>query len=299
MSALVIAGFAAGIAAAAFTGRPRRSRARGRASTRRRRHLPVRTRRSKRSARVVVAPAPRVFVPRVQVVPETDVGLENSAPAYAPAIDAAISWVAKGDAVLDGHLVQLREGDMALGVSRNPERRSIVYLALYNAAYDAAELAGDPNPGAFAERVAGSATHRMAYLELIQCAPFNDRTYGSYELGHNSVVSAVGRAVPFEPVHADNLGRILQGLPVMRTVEMGSPGTMKSSRARTGHMELLWLPRLNREALYAAGAVTTEGMTWEDASSCLEVPPAVLALGDVGVPASMKFGCPAFQKDEG
>lgn len=232
-------------------------------------------------------------MPQVHVTQEA-----QELPRFGTAAAAAASWVAQGDAVLDGHLVQLREGDMALGVSRSPDRRSIVFQALYNAAYDAAELAGDQNPGAFAERVAGSATHRMAYLELIQCAPFNDRVYGSYELGHNSVVSAVGRAVPFEPVHADNLGRLLQGLPVMRVVEMGSPGTMKSSRQRTGHMELLWLPRLNREALYTAGLITTEGMTWEDGSSCLEVPPAVLALGDVGVPATMKFGCPAFQREQ-
>jgi hypothetical protein len=163
-----------------------------------------------------------------------------------------------------------------------------------DALYNAAKQAGLPED--VATRLYNSPQARAAYLDLVFCAPWNDKLGGTYKAGGGDHKGPHSRTIRFVRAYPDNRERISTGNPPLRNVELGAPGQGGKARALdpvfATHLPYLWLPPLNEEAL-AQGAVTTQGLRWDDDGSVLYPPPEVDALGWASVEdlTGQAWGC--------
>lgn len=195
-----------------------------------------------------------------------------------------------------GRMYQVRRGDILLGDSS----RSIVGRALRAAAAEVAARQGI-DAKAFADEIAGSASRRRAYADLILCSGSNDMVYGTYGYGDQAYVGPHGRSIRMLKYHADNRSRAREGRPLLRNIAMLTPGKRQAGdrakpldRTRAVAFEWLWLPPLDLDRLYREKIVTSEGLRWNDGTPQLWAPPQIQALEveafddpDLGY----RFGC--------
>ncbi len=185
-----------------------------------------------------------------------------------------------------GAFYQVEFGDQFFHSSTS---RSIVKRWLRTEAFTAAQEFGgldDAEANIFAKGVAGNASLRVQGLDLIQCAYFNDKAYGTWGYGSQAQASPHGRAIRLLKQHPNNLRRLRDGKPAGRNIRLRTPadkgkgnalGVQKELRDA---FELLWLPELNKETLWESGGteLSTQGVVWPDGSSKMNPPPWIMAL---------------------
>ena len=192
-----------------------------------------------------------------------------------------------------GYFYQVRQGDTFLG------DLGIVRQALYRATLAAAQSKGwsVDKAQSRAAALAADAKARVAYLNVIQCAAWNDALYGTWGYGKSAMPSSHGRAIRLIAKHDRVYDRLADGQSPVRTIALGVPAD-KGTGSATGigsAYELLWLPPLRADALLDVNRVkqvVADGMIWPDGSSKYNPPPAVQALGIEHVPAGT-WGCAA------
>lgn len=91
------------------------------------------------------------------------------------------------------------------------------------------------------------------------------------------VLNAAGRGLNWLPRHANNLQRIQEGLPLLRTTSLAGrslPG-IKGSRQM-----LIWSPAFDLDALSPnVGSPSIQFLHWSDGSSTADPPPSIRQLG--------------------
>jgi len=184
-----------------------------------------------------------------------------------------------------GQFYQSRRGDVWLG----EHEQSITYRALYRTTLVVATIQGVEDPKGVAQRNASDPGMRKAFFDLCVGQAWGDETYGTYFLSTKDPVGPHCRGIPIVRFCADNRQRLLDGEAAMRVLPVGKPehyGLGWPNRktlhgTSLGRLRLkfpfLWLPVLNPDQLLR-GIVTTRGMSWEDGSSALEPPPAIVRL---------------------
>jgi len=139
---------------------------------------------------------------------------------------------------------------------------------------------------------------RRQTAQVIRCSPYNDERYGqtnanyaggcdaskpgaSAKCKNNQVPTTTymmqpsGRGLNWLPRHADDIGRLAQGLSAKRTTTLeGEPMGKGNS-----HMQL-YIPAVNLERLSSnvpdeALTFTTKGLQWSDGNSTLVPPPMI------------------------
>lgn len=146
-------------------------------------------------------------------------------------------------------------------------------------------------------------------LDVILCSAFNDATTATWGYCGDKAINAGrckasmrnhpgpnGRAIRFLTDHPDNITRVRQGLVVARYVGLGSPGNAgdgmsKNESGKSGKYPALWMPTLDRKALWesanASGGFPTKivieptSETWEDGSPLSSPPPWVMKDGQI------------------
>lgn len=179
-----------------------------------------------------------------------------------------------------GMFYQTRRGETLLG--EGP--KSIVWVALYNAAEEAATFAGDKDPHAFARSIANHPHRRVLYANLITAgSTYNDLFFGTWGYGPRDFVGPHGRALCLRAVHSDTRQALLDGVRPTRTLSLGTPADHGSNRAvaqsRATHPEAQcrpypWLPMLNLELLYHERQITSRGCLWPGTTFPCSEPPA-------------------------
>jgi len=171
---------------------------------------------------------------------------------------------------------QVVPGDQFYG--KGSQSGSITWRYLATEAFLAASEFGDldaAGANAFAKRVADNDDNRIAALNVICCAPWNDACYGTwgYDPNKDPAPALNGRVIRLGPQNPDNAARLFAGEGMARCVRIGSPqhkGDGSGVRAPgvsgcTKH-ELLWLPKLDRKRLWEQANAAT-GRTKIDPSS--------------------------------
>lgn len=165
---------------------------------------------------------------------------------------------------------------------------NLAWAALYEAAYAAAVQVGevgDDEARAFARSIADDARHRLEYIDLILCSPFNDFLFGTYGFGDGAREGPHGRSIRLLPLHASIRDDVFKRRPLTRNVEMKSLADKGSGSGRSvdsslaGSFEYLWMPPINLEILWSDRRITTEGLSWYDGSSVIYAPPEIMDLG--------------------
>lgn len=190
-----------------------------------------------------------------------------------------------------GRFYLVQRGDRFLGDD------GIIAMALYQAVLQAARSKGwsDAKAASRAQVLAADGKARMAYLNIIQCSPWNDALYGTWGYGRYAVPSAHGRAIRLVAHHDRIYDRLVDGQTPIRTLDLGRPAD-KGTGSATGagdSYELLWLPPLRSDALLdsrRARQVVADGLVWPDGSTKYNPPPSVQALGVANAPPG-PWGC--------
>lgn len=252
-----------------------------------------------------VSPEPPPFKPTIwqQVVPKDPdpIRSDPDAPILGPAWPQLIVEYPKG-----ASFYQVVWGDKFGGTSGT----SIAYRALLSEAYTAALEHGATaaEASAFAQKVAKNNKLRAEYIDAIQCSGWNDAAYGTYGYAGPpldptgpSKASDHGRAIRLVQQHAPNRQLLSEGKQPFRNIRLLTPadrGNGKAYGADTSwrDWELLWLPGVNREALWQSGGTELDLTTpmWPDGTTQLNPPPWVMALGmnDTTGDLAGSFGCP-------
>ena len=175
-------------------------------------------------------------------------------------------------------------------------KTSIAYRYLLSEAYLAAiEYGGltEDEAKTWALAVAKNDKVRAKVIDLIQCSGWNDALYGANPKA-GTRTSQNGRSILLLQLHAPVSQMLANGEQPVRNATSGGGLINKGWR----NLECLWLPALNREALYQSGGTmidTTTGDTaWADGTSMENPPPWVMALGmdDNTGELHGSFGCP-------
>lgn len=234
-------------------------------------------------------PPPRPPAPN----PDPGPGPQPSPPPT-PTPEHLAPWIAPQPA--PGRLYQVVAGDEFFGDAKTG---GIVARALHAAVLEAAAASGMTQAKALqlAAVVAADAQARVEYLQAIQCSPWNDALYGTWR--HSSAYpGAHGRIVTLTPKHDAVYDRLLDGEAPRRTVHLGKPadvGTTKSPGGVGSRLPLVWLPVLDAEALLdpnRSNPVNADGMSWPNGSSTYDPPPFIANLGIDGAPGQ-PWGCAA------
>ena len=192
---------------------------------------------------------------------------------------------------LVGRFYQVLRADSFLGGD------GLIAQALYQATLRAALDKGWSNAKAStrAQVLASDGKARLAYLNIIQCSPWNDALYGTWGYGKHALPSAHGRAIRMIAQHDRVYDRLADGQAPIRTLDRGTPKD-KGKGTATGageSYELLWLPPLRSDALLdsrRARQVVADGLVWADGSTKYNPPPSVQALGVDNAPPG-PWGC--------
>jgi hypothetical protein len=157
---------------------------------------------------------------------------------------------------------------------------------------------------------AGKATiaARRAVTDLISCTPINDWRYGTWAFTVGLARPGPhGRAIRLLPIHFNDLSRLRAGDPFSRNIRLGKPGdppsvSQKGVESGASSFELLWLPGIDRRALWESdGTVWQVGGQWGDGSSHVHPPPALFARGvdDFTSGGAGPWGCAPFAVEGG
>jgi hypothetical protein len=187
-----------------------------------------------------------------------------------------------------GNFYQVVHGDYAYGEDAT---HSIVFRYLWTEAFLAAKQFGgktDAEANTFAGNVARDNDLRVeAWTTIIGCSGANDLAYATwgYNPNNDPDPAYTGRVIRLVPQHPDNRARLLNGQGLARCIRLGTQATKGNGNGvRVGpsgecySYELLWLPQLNREALWESGGATLkteDGETWSDGTSRGLPPPFV------------------------
>jgi len=158
---------------------------------------------------------------------------------------------------------------------------------------------------------------RSQMAKLIRYSPWNDELYGqtnaNYAGGNDPskpggdsskqtstyMMEPCMRGLNWLPRHADNIGRLAQGLAPKRTTTL-SGEKLTGDNAGNRHMQL-WIPSVNLANLGpnvpdASLTITTNGLLFPTGDSTLVPPPAVWGKGIVNpVGGVSQWGCPGVQ----
>jgi hypothetical protein len=198
---------------------------------------------------------------------------------------------------------QVVEGDKFGGTNA---KYSIAYRYLMSEAYLAAKEAGHDDADAleWARAVAKRNTSRATAIDVISCNGWNDVVYASHQYGSQVRPVSTGRAISLNPVHAPNRELLSQGLAPQRNASYGTPsdhgdGPPYPVDSALRKYPLLWLPRLDRAALWESNGdtVRSDDRSWRGRPRAPKSlpPPWVMRLGvddpDNILPAGATFGC--------
>lgn len=121
---------------------------------------------------------------------------------------------------------------------------------------------------------------RMQILAYLTCNWLNGRTYAQTDPakagGQLGMVN--GKGLNYTPVHADNIGRLQAGLPLLRTTNAAGSRIVPAAQANRQMQQ--WIPGFNLQFLRSPSPIiTTQGMQWSNGMNCAFPPPAVFAKG--------------------
>jgi hypothetical protein len=197
---------------------------------------------------------------------------------------------------------QVREGDRFGGTNAT---YSIAYRYLMSEAYLAAKEAGEDDAAAleWARAVAKRNKSRATAIDVISCNGWNDVVYASFQYGTQVRAVSTGRAISLNPIHAPNRELLEQGEPPRRNASYGGvadqgEGPPYPVDPALRRFPLLWLPRLDRAALWSSNGdtVRSDDRSWRGRPRAPKSlpPPWVMRLGvddpDDILPA-VAFGC--------
>jgi hypothetical protein len=146
-------------------------------------------------------------------------------------------------------------------------------LNMANIAGKVLRNAGIPNE----KNANGVFVNRYAMQRLMECSPYNDALYGFP--GSGSEQGPNGRGINLNATHADNMQRMMEGKPPIRTI------TGKTSyQGPGGHLPFIWIPLLEQ------GAPVPVIANWSDGRSGINPPVEILAFGIENVQPGI-YGC--------
>lgn len=168
---------------------------------------------------------------------------------------------------------------------------SIAYRYLIAEGIEAAKEHGGLSDADAQSWAAGMVTGSLLFrvTDLIQCSGWNDAMYGSSPRT-GTRRSPNGRSILLLPRHAPVLEQLAnREQPVRNVTFPGGVGINTEWR----EYELLWLPAVDRRALWESKTITTLGVWWPDGSTRENPPAWVLELGidDQGRGLAGTFGC--------
>jgi len=168
------------------------------------------------------------------------------------------------------------------------------YTSLFLAARNAGGLDDDAARAWAAENVGPKGVAQAERADYILCVAWNDIVYGSYTVASKNRRGPHGRGIDLVPQHGDNWRRILDGRRVLRNVYLGtagSEGTPRNAGSGDARLPLLWMPRLDDQALWSSGGRTIKAAgTWANGWSFYHPPPVVMKLGILDATQSAGLG---------
>lgn len=168
------------------------------------------------------------------------------------------------------------------------------YTCLFLAARNAGGLDDDAASAWAAERVGSKGVAQAERADYILCVAWNDIVYGSYTVASKNRRGPHGRGIDLVPQHGDNWRRILDSRRVLRNVYLGTAGaegTPRNAGAGDARLPLLWMPRLDDQALWSSGGSTIKAAgTWANGWSFYHPPPVVMKLGILDATQSAGLG---------
>lgn len=159
-------------------------------------------------------------------------------------------------------------------------------------------------------------------LDVILCSAFNDACYGTWGYCGDIAIQKGrcpssmrnhpgphGRAIRFLTDHAPNISRFKSGDVAARYAGIGNAGsagdgTSDNKTGKKGYYPELWIPKLDRERLWATGGgdfpqqieVEPTPENWDDSSPMSSPPPFIMRGGEIldfsgSLHLPMAFGC--------
>jgi hypothetical protein len=217
-------------------------------------------------------------------------------------VDDIIDVVPRG-----AHFYQVKKGDIFLGThtsTSSSQGHNIAWMAYRRECFEAAKEfggLGDEGAWAWVNAIPSSMGQSGKTHDIILCGAFNDACYGTWGYCGTPGIQAGrcrasevnragphGRAIRLLPQHPDNIARVRAGKVVARYVQLGTPANAGDARSinksgQKGKFPALWIPKLNRRALWESHGSEIEAAdeAWDDSSPVSSPPPWIMRGGEI------------------
>lgn len=182
--------------------------------------------------------------------------------------------------VLLGSALAMAGNDPMIAQAEGKDPNAALGRALRKAVRDSLMVPGGINDLLYGQtnaNLAGGVDPGKPCVHGSSKAPCDDGIRDPNSTAVTYMMNSAGRGLNWLPRHADNLARIPQRLPLLRTTTIDG---RRLPNAADGHQMLIWAPAYALELLAPSQEIPSIGYTtWPDGSSTLNPPPSVRSLG--------------------